>query len=82
MMRELMIRNASVFQEDGTFREGDICIREGLFTEGGSPGADAVVVDAQGLMAIPGLVDIHFHGCMGYDFCDGTMEAIRRIAEY
>ncbi len=31
---------------------------------------------------IPGLIDIHFHGCAGYDFCDGTKEAIAAIAAY
>lgn len=31
---------------------------------------------------LPGLVDIHFHGCAGYDFCDGTVEAMRAIASY
>ncbi len=31
---------------------------------------------------LPGLVDIHFHGCAGYDFCDGTTEAVRAIASY
>ncbi len=31
---------------------------------------------------IPGLVDIHFHGCMGADFCDGTMEAIETLAAW
>lgn len=31
---------------------------------------------------LPGLIDIHFHGCAGYDFCDGTAEALRAIASY
>lgn len=31
---------------------------------------------------LPGLVDTHFHGCAGYDFCDGTVEAIQAIASY
>ncbi len=31
---------------------------------------------------LPGLVDIHFHGCAGYDFCDGTAEAVEAIAAY
>lgn len=31
---------------------------------------------------IPGLTDIHFHGCMGMDFCDGTEEALETIAEW
>ena len=31
---------------------------------------------------LPGLVDTHFHGCAGYDLCDGTEEAVRAIASY
>lgn len=31
---------------------------------------------------LPGLVDIHLHGCAGYDFCDGTKEAIEAIESY
>lgn len=31
---------------------------------------------------LPGLVDIHLHGCTGFDFCDGTVEAMRAIADY
>lgn len=41
-----------------------------------------VIIDADGLYAIPGLTDIHFHGCTGYDFCDGTYEALDAIASY
>lgn len=40
------------------------------------------VLDGQGAYAIPGLIDLHFHGCKGYDFCDGTKEAIEEIAKY
>ena len=31
---------------------------------------------------MPGLVDIHFHGCVGHDFCDGTEESIQALADY
>lgn len=31
---------------------------------------------------LPGLIDIHFHGCAGHDFCDGTADAMRSIASY
>ncbi len=40
------------------------------------------IIDARGLFAIPGLTDIHFHGCVGYDFCDGNETAISTMAEY
>ncbi len=39
-------------------------------------------VDAAGCYVIPGLVDIHFHGCRGADLCDGTPEALATIASY
>ena len=35
-----------------------------------------------GRYILPGLIDIHFHGCAGYDFCDGTVAAMRAIASY
>lgn len=39
-------------------------------------------IDAAGCYAIPALTDIHFHGCAGYDFCDGSREAIAAMAAY
>ncbi|MDY3919096.1 MAG: N-acetylglucosamine-6-phosphate deacetylase [Candidatus Limivivens sp.] len=74
----MILKNASVFQEDGTFRKQDIFMENGIFTDS----ASGNVLDAEGLFAIPGLTDIHFHGCVGYDFCDGTEEAIRAMAAY
>lgn len=40
------------------------------------------VIDGQGAYAIPGLTDLHFHGCNGADFCDGTYESLATIAKY
>ncbi len=40
------------------------------------------VLDASGCFVIPGLIDLHFHGCVGHDFCEGTDEAIHAIARY
>ncbi|MDY2937381.1 MAG: N-acetylglucosamine-6-phosphate deacetylase [Fusicatenibacter sp.] len=40
------------------------------------------VIDAEGMYVVPGLVDVHFHGCAGYDFCDGEIEAMEQIASY
>ena len=39
-------------------------------------------VDASGCYVIPGLIDLHFHGCMGADICDGTKKALEAIARY
>lgn len=75
----MIIKNVLVFTEDRIFEEGTIYIENGVISDHTS---DDVVIDGQGCYAIPGLVDVHFHGCMGADFCDGTEEAIRTIAEY
>ena len=74
----MIIKNASVFQEDGTFKTQDIYVEGDKIAESGS----GDVIDATGLIAIPGLTDIHFHGCMRHDFCDGTTEAIQTLADY
>ena len=41
--------------------------------------AEEVVVDGEGAYAIPGLIDLHFHGCVGADVCDGTPEELEQI---
>ncbi len=43
---------------------------------------DTVIFDAADCYVIPGLTDIHFHGCDGRDFCDGDTEAFDTIAAY
>jgi len=42
----------------------------------GAPEADEYL-DARGGVIVPGYVDLHIHGCAGYDLCDGTEESIR-----
>ena len=38
-------------------------------------------IDAQGGYVSPGLIDIHIHGYLGCDVCDGTEESIRTISK-
>lgn len=76
----MIIKHAMVLGEEGTFCERTLSTRqERIVAEGEGGGRE---IDATGLYAVPGLIDIHFHGCAGKDFCDGTEEAIRQIAEY
>ncbi len=42
---------------------------------------DAEVIDAQGGYVSPGLIDIHIHGYLGKDVCDGEEESIRTISK-
>lgn len=74
----MIIKNGLVFHESGKFEKRD------LYVEGDKIArtAQGETIDATGLYVIPGLTDLHFHGCVGYDFCDGTVEAINNMAEY
>ena len=80
----MIIKNVKVYTEEKLFQEGEIAIGNGRFQESSQITEDKnqEVIDGEGCYAIPGLIDIHFHGCKGYDFCDGTKEAIAEIAKY
>lgn len=87
----MIIKNARVFTEDGSFMQGDVVVKDGRFdsvlertadTDAANDSTQQEIIDASGLIMIPGLVDIHFHGCRGADMCDGTVEALDVITSY
>ena len=75
----MVIKNAKVYTEEFLFEEKDIQVEDGEFV---SEASQKEIVYADDLYAIPGLVDIHLHGCVGKGFSDGDAEAIEKIAEY
>lgn len=82
----MIIDNVYVFTPDKAFVKGGIIldgdkIRQ-VYEEKDAPQLNGDVLDGKGCYAIPGLIDLHFHGCKGDDFCDGDKAAIGRIAEY
>ena len=49
----------------------------------GSPAPEgARKIDGRGLTAVPGFIDLHIHGALGFDFMDASEEAYRKIGEY
>ena len=56
-MRDLLIRGADLIGRG----PADLLIRNGRFVDPGDAGADADQVDGDGLIALPGLVDLHTH---------------------
>lgn len=85
----------SVVVEDGEIREvileeeasGGDCAKERRkqeFSCGPKRGEkdDEAEWDGRGCYCMPGMIDLHFHGGVGHDFCDGTEEAIHEIAFY
>ena len=61
----MILKNASVFLEN-RFERCDIAVENGKISAIGQLEGDGV--DCTGLRILPGLVDVHSHGCAGYDF--------------
>lgn len=81
----MKIINGSVFLEDGKFDEVDVVCKDGLISDIGqdvASSSDTEIFDASNCYVIPGLCDIHLHGCMSFDACDGTKEALAAMAKY
>lgn len=78
----MIIKNALVYKEEGHFVKEDIFIKGDRFCQPYHPLEDGEIIDAEGSYAVPGLIDIHFHGAAGYDICDGSLLAYEKIAEY
>lgn len=85
----MIIINGNVFTKDFKFEKKNIRIINDKIAEITDEEIDITklemfeeVIDAKGKMVIPGLTDIHFHGCVGYDFCDASEEAISAMAKY
>ena len=75
----MKIINAKVYTEAGIFEEREVCTDKEWISE---TSTDDVVLDGTGCYLIPGLTDVHFHGCVGKDFCDGSHESIEAMAVY
>ena len=75
----MRIKGGKVFDLHGGFVERDVCIEGKLLT---NDSADGKTYDASGCYVIPGLTDLHFHGCKGYDFSDGDIDGLQVMAEY
>ena len=78
----MIIKGGKVFQEDGSFLEQAIYINDHRLIDKAEYQDDGEVIDAEGLLVLPGLVDIHSHGAAGEDFSDGNPEGLKKILQY
>ncbi len=75
----MLIKNGLVFDLEQGFVSRD------LYTDGDvitAASGDDTVLDAANCYVIPGLVDVHFHGCRGEDFSDATPDGLQTMADY
>ena len=75
----MRITGGKVFDLEQGFVARDLCTDGSLIS---AISGDDQVLDASGCYVIPGLVDVHFHGCVGKDFSDATAEGLQKIADF
>ena len=75
----MRVTGGQVFDLEKGFVERDVCTDGTLLT---AASGDSQTLDAAGCYVIPGLVDVHFHGCVGEDFSDATPDGLQRMADY
>lgn len=78
----MIIKRGKVFQEDGNFLEQTLYVNDHRLVDKAEYQYDGEVIDAEGLLVLPGLVDIHSHGAAGEDFSDGNPEGFKKILQY
>ncbi len=74
----MRITGGQVFDLERGFLDRDVCTDGALISQAGG----GETLDASGCYVIPGLVDVHFHGCVGEDFSDATSQGLQRIADF
>lgn len=81
-----MIKNVTVYAEDGIYKNGYICVKDGKITGIGS--VDQIPQNNNSIQTItlspdytvvPGMIDVHIHGAAGADMMDATPEALDTI---
>lgn len=84
----MRIANGSVFF-NGVFENIDVITEGDRFSYLETSGTlglceplEREIIDASGCYVVPGLIDLHFHGCMGSDMCDASTKAVSVLAKY
>ena len=76
----MIFYNGQVFTGEG-FTYGGFSVEDGRFLAV-LPGQAQGDVDLGGCLVLPGLVDVHTHGNSDFDFSDGELSGLTRMAEY
>lgn len=83
-----LLTNAKLltFEPTPAFREGELLFEDGIILAIGAPNelprdpADQAIVDVQGALLSPGLVDVHTHGRAGGDFASADVETLQKMS--
>lgn len=79
----MIIKNAKIVLGDKIINKGYLKVSKEHIVEIGKEykGNDKTVLDAKGMIVMPGFIDVHMHGSAGIDFMDAKAKDYKVIAE-
>ena len=77
----MFYKNARIFCSDFRFHNGAFEVVDGKFGAILPESVPEDAIDLGGATVIPGLVEVHSHGCAGSDFSDGDYEGLKAMAK-
>ena len=77
----MVLKNLKIILNDRVIDNGFLVIDNGIITKVGEGVYQGEAQDCDGLIAMPGFIDIHIHGSAGIDFMDAKEEDYKTIAE-
>lgn len=86
MKKNILLRNSSIYTENGVIENGYLKISDRIISEAGSleenPGSEnfEIIELTSKHKIIPGMIDVHIHGVNGADTMDATPEALETMA--
>ncbi|MCR5122352.1 MAG: N-acetylglucosamine-6-phosphate deacetylase [Ruminococcus sp.] len=78
-----VLKDGTVFTKDCTFAKMNVCFADGeiiSLTEDVPGGAE--VIGCEDLYVLPGLTDVHLHGCAGQDLSEASQESLAAMADF
>ncbi len=81
-MKNLLLKHGEIYTQDEIIYDGDLLISEGKISNIGKNLStdDVEIIDVEGKKIVPGFIDIHIHGGVGYDTMNATYEALNAIS--
>lgn len=86
-MSRILIENSRVWQEDGFVCGHTLVLQDGRI-EGLRPPAEVERqagdrrTDGRGRFVLPGFIDLHLHGSMGFDVMDGSLSSLKGLCDF